>query len=567
MLCRKRIIACICTVVMCFSIVAVPASATENSDIGWRIAETIFDSPFSSWAVDLIKEFLGSGTTPETATPQDWQDAYGKYVINIQNNYGTSAFTSDGGFIIPLTWEVNRSMYCTETMANSSSAASGTLLFSPSFNAYRVYMEYRAILPKINLPAGNMRYSVGPYGMSARHKPVELTSYMNVSFYPGLYYGGSELTTENQHFGAGGSFVSVLDGPYFTFGIDISSADSSSLDTLRSLIRNDIFSCFCSLYIIFTPDDGNVPAKDSRPGSLHGITYGYQNDTGEIIVYTDVDSGMFNEEGGYLYNPVTGETLQAASWYYDYENRRYDIALANNQGSASLEYGDDKATVTITNSGNTTTYNYFYMVPEGGGGEVTPSPSPSPEVCQHTYTSSVTTPASCLSTGLTTYTCSKCGNTYTEIIPATGHSYVVDRTVNTTYDKDGNILTQGYTIYKCTGCGNEYKDADSTGPPPSGGGDSGGNWFTNLLQKIGELLGSVIGGLLELIGTAIMSIIDSLITLVGTAVEKLSNLVNLFGSFGEALGVLWSWLPSEVVTVLVAGVTVVIFAAVLKIFL
>ncbi|BDF69971.1 hypothetical protein CE91St41_28020 [Oscillospiraceae bacterium] len=314
-------------------------------------------------------------------------------------------------------------------------------------------------------------------------------------------------------------------------------------------------------------DGGSSVSVNSRPGSLQGITYGYQNDTGEIIVYTDVDSGMFNEEGGYLFNPVTGETLQAASWYYDYENRRYDIALANNQGSASLEYGDDKATVTITNSGNTATYNYFYMVPEGGGGEVTPSPSPSPEVCQHTYTSSVTTPASCLSTGLTTYTCSKCGNTYTEIIPATGHSYVVDRTVNTTYDKDGNILTQGYTIYKCTGCGNEYKDADSTGPPPSGGGDSGGNWFTNLLKKIGELLGSVVGGLLELIGTAIMSIIDSLITLVGTAVEKLSNLVNLFGSFGEALGVLWSWLPPEVVTVLVAGVTVVIFAAVLKIFL
>ena len=64
-----------------------------------------------------------------------------------------------------------------------------------------------------------------------------------------------------------------------------------------------------------------------------------------------------------------------------------------------------------------------------------------------------------------------------------------------------------------------------------------------------------------------MSIIDSLITLVGTAVEKLSDLVDLFGSFGDALGILWSWLPPEVVTVLVAGVTVVIFAAVLKIFL
>ena len=41
----------------------------------------------------------------------------------------------------------------------------------------------------------------------------------------------------------------------------------------------------------------------------------------------------------------------------------------------------------------------------------------------------------------------------------------------------------------------------------------------------------------------------------------------LFGSFGDAVSVLWTWLPPEIVTVLVAGVTVVIFAAVIKLFL
>lgn len=41
----------------------------------------------------------------------------------------------------------------------------------------------------------------------------------------------------------------------------------------------------------------------------------------------------------------------------------------------------------------------------------------------HSYTSTVTTAATCTAAGITTYTC-PCGDTYTEAIPATGHSYV-----------------------------------------------------------------------------------------------------------------------------------------------
>ncbi|MBE6925015.1 MAG: hypothetical protein E7466_07270, partial [Ruminococcaceae bacterium] len=44
--------------------------------------------------------------------------------------------------------------------------------------------------------------------------------------------------------------------------------------------------------------------------------------------------------------------------------------------------------------------------------------------CQHSYSSQVTTEATCTSTGVMTYTCSKCADTYTEEIPMTSHSYV-----------------------------------------------------------------------------------------------------------------------------------------------
>lgn len=42
---------------------------------------------------------------------------------------------------------------------------------------------------------------------------------------------------------------------------------------------------------------------------------------------------------------------------------------------------------------------------------------------EHSYTSTVTTAATCTTDGVRTYTCS-CGDSYTEAIPATGHNYV-----------------------------------------------------------------------------------------------------------------------------------------------
>ena len=43
-----------------------------------------------------------------------------------------------------------------------------------------------------------------------------------------------------------------------------------------------------------------------------------------------------------------------------------------------------------------------------------------PATGNHSYTSTVTTPATCAVPGVMTYTCSVCGDTYTEAIPATG---------------------------------------------------------------------------------------------------------------------------------------------------
>lgn len=63
---------------------------------------------------------------------------------------------------------------------------------------------------------------------------------------------------------------------------------------------------------------------------------------------------------------------------------------------------------------------------------VTKPTEPQPPVTQpsaptehtHSYTKSASTPATCTSEGSNTYTCSTCGDSYTEAIPATDHNWV-----------------------------------------------------------------------------------------------------------------------------------------------
>ena len=69
---------------------------------------------------------------------------------------------------------------------------------------------------------------------------------------------------------------------------------------------------------------------------------------------------------------------------------------------------------------------------------------------EHSYTSKVTKAATCTTDGVRTFTCS-CGDTYTEVIKATGHKFVETVVAPT-------ATAQGYTEHKCSVCGFSYKD-------------------------------------------------------------------------------------------------------------
>ncbi len=71
--------------------------------------------------------------------------------------------------------------------------------------------------------------------------------------------------------------------------------------------------------------------------------------------------------------------------------------------------------------------------------------------CQHAYTAETKAPT-CTEQGNTVYTCSLCGDSYSEILPAAGHRY--------TLEFDEELLS---AIYTCTACGHVYVEKCSFG--------------------------------------------------------------------------------------------------------
>ena len=69
----------------------------------------------------------------------------------------------------------------------------------------------------------------------------------------------------------------------------------------------------------------------------------------------------------------------------------------------------------------------------------------------HSYQSQITTQPSCTTTGVKTFTCAECGNSYTETIPAAGHKYT-DTTQNPT------CTAKGAVIYTCSVCKHSYQE-------------------------------------------------------------------------------------------------------------
>lgn len=345
---------------------------------------------------------------------------------------------------------------------------------------------------------------------------------------------------------------------------------------------NERDSGYWSGYLIITcvpySFSGDTYSTTTRPTSITGGNYGIIGDNGQITKIED-NSTIVNETNNTYYNPATGGTGTITDWSYDYSTRSYNLTL-NTGDIVTVTYGDENITITET-TGDTTgdlitnNYTIYYIVEGSGSGSETPENPPDSHT--HDWRETSYTEPTCIASGKRIYTCAICSSTTQDTIPALGHDWRVLRTVTNEYDEDGTLVTEGYILYQCDRCHEQYKTTDtSTRPTPGGGTTTPGSGpgtgsddddGASIWDKLGEFLGSTLGALLDFLGGILTGLLDGLISLVTGVMESLTALVDLFGSFGDALGVLWTWLPPEIMSILVAGVSILVVFALLKIFM
>lgn len=145
-----------------------------------------------------------------------------------------------------------------------------------------------------------------------------------------------------------------------------------------------------------------------------------------------------------------------------------------------------------------------------------------------------------------------------------------DNSSSLTYGDDNIVLTDSsgntFNIY--------YGNISQNG---SGSGDNGGSSSdSGLFGRIGELLGSIVGGIIDLLEAFFSKILDHLENLAELIGDKLSAIVEmilgwfdevprLFSGFLGFLSAIFPFIPEEVMMLLTFGIAAVVFICIIKV--
>lgn len=246
----------------------------------------------------------------------------------------------------------------------------------------------------------------------------------------------------------------------------------------------------------------NIYNINSRPTSITG-DYGIIGDNGQIIKVEG--DKIVNETNNTYYNPATGETTTITDWSYNYEDRSYTVTTESGD-TVTITYGDENVTI----QEGDTIYNVYYLV--NGSGSEGPGPDV-PPACNHQWTETSTTPATCTVPGFRLLTCSLCNETKTETIPAPGHKWTIKQEVKNEYDENGNQTQEGYIIWECSVCGEQQKTTDGTAPPGGGSGTgsgSSGGVFSGIFGLLVDFLGFFWNTFRDFVGEGVKGFLNAL---------------------------------------------------------
>ena len=310
-----------------------------------------------------------------------------------------------------------------------------------------------------------------------------------------------------------------------TVGVDLSdvslSVDASSIN----LFSNTAYCCGYQ-----TDADGNLYPTlpipyDSAAAIVERLNTDYVNKKITTISRTGSTSSGYLRHASITSKGYISVVLTNGYTYYlcDDANVLYIVDSSSNYGSRANE----------SLLGVSSRLDAIIALMQATGGEYT---------CQHTYTQEMEQEATCILPGLMVFTCSKCGNSYSEIVGALGHDWVLSEHVEEVTDPDTEEVTQSaYDVYTCSRCGQSYEDHSGDGAPTDYGETSIAKIIVKLFAKLGTLAGKIIGWIVDLF-TKTLGGINDLFT---RFTELTTQITSFGGDYPTWLTGFWGTLPQE----------------------
>ena len=182
--------------------------------------------------------------------------------------------------------------------------------------------------------------------------------------------------------------------------------------------------------------------------------------------------------------------------------------------------------------------------------------------CEHTYTQHMEQDADCILPGLMISTCSKCGDSYSEIVDPLGHDWVLSSHVDAVTDPDtGEETASAYDVYTCSRCGRTYEDHTGNGAPDEDYSNTSiSQLVVQVFSKLGTFAGKLIGFFVHLLDKALTSV-DNVISKFNDYTAQISS---FGGSYPAWLTGFWGIIPSELQAALTFSVICMALGAVGK---